>query len=118
MKILFYTSLGMGLDIVWYYSSKTYIKWLYFTGVLTSILNYSMDNKEYYKVLDRTVMTVGGCIDLYYIVYNNLDGEYIFFLILSISCYFLSKLTKVVFFHVCAHYFISILHCKILKLSM
>ena len=78
---------------------------LYITGITTNLLNYGTCNK-YLIILDKSVMSIGACIDLYYIYKPE---EYIL-LFFTLVFYFLSIITKNVYFRSWTHITITILH--------
>ena len=87
---------------------------LYFFGDTTSILNHGM-NSRLAQRLDRIVMAVGACCDLYYMK-NITDKKYfgicVASFLSSISSYFISKifLKSRIVFHASAHFWVTVLH--------
>jgi hypothetical protein len=112
MKILFYTSIGMfiGTFEVMVYSQNP-IKLICISGVTSSLLNHGTNNNYYLRTLDRFIMVSGSIIYTFYTEnsYNKL------ILYGAISCYFLSKLTKLIYFHIMSHFLYVIFHNNLLK---
>lgn len=111
-KILFVSSTLMVLGnfpFIVISQQDTFIKSYYILGLITSVLNHGCHSRVL-QIADRTVMGVGFFIDLYYIRHiQELE-----FLLLSVSLYFISKKTKMVHFHVLAHFFITVMHNKVM----
>ena len=88
---------------------------LYTTGLVTSCLNHYYQSKcKTLQILDRTVMTVGACIDL---VYMDTLLEFILWYS-AIYFYFFSKTLKIVgfkdTFHMFSHFLVKLLHNQLL----
>ncbi len=77
----------------------TFIKSYYLLGLTTSLLNHGCSSRLF-QVADRTVMALGFFVSLYYM--NDIYEVQL--LSLSAFCYFMSKLTKIVYFHVLSHF--------------
>jgi len=96
-------------------SQNNILKIIYTLGLTTSCLNHYYQSKcKTLQILDRTVMTVGACIDLVY-----MDTLFEFILWYSaIYFYFFSKTLKSVgfkyTFHFFSHFLVTILHNQIL----
>jgi hypothetical protein len=89
---------------------QSLLKNFYILGTLTSVLNHSFTQKKL-VYLDRFVMGIGTVVDIYFILKTN---KKLFFLsFASILSYFAAKKTGNVFFHLNAHYLITILHKKL-----
>ena len=102
MNILFISSTLMVLGefpFIVISQQNTFIKSYYVLGLTTSLLNHGYKSRVLVLV-DRTVMTAGFFISLYYMtnIYQLLS------LILSALCYFASKLTGLSYFHVVSHF--------------
>jgi hypothetical protein len=110
--VLFVSSIGMvwaNFPFIFISQEGTFIKSYYILGLLTSLLNHGCNSRAL-QVADRAVMTLGFFVDLYYMY----DVEELLFVFLSIICYFMSKITKQIEFHVLSHTLITIAHNKIL----
>ena len=112
--ILFGSSVCMTLStivcsVALRYKVNKFLLFLYLFGDFTSMWNHGTHSMIARRV-DRTVMAVGACIDLYYIT----DLRRLLFLMASISCYFISKTCKTeemrISWHTNAHLWVSILH--------
>lgn len=113
--VLFVSSIGMvwaNFPFIVISHEGTFIKSYYILGLLTSLLNHGCNSRAL-QVADRAVMALGFFVDLCYL--NNV--EELQFLILSVLCYFTSKITKQIEFHVLSHTLITIAHNKILTHS-
>ena len=110
--MLLFSSLGMVVgNITFIVISKRLVKWYYLLGIITSVLNHGNANTHLFIYLDRSVMAVGAVMDIFY-----MDTIYKWILwSLAIKCYFISKLTGNKYFHVGAHFFVTILHNLILS---
>jgi hypothetical protein len=113
MKILFYTSVGMliGTCKVMIYSQNP-IKIVCISGVTTSLLNHGTNNNYYLRFLDRIVIMFSAVLYMFYLndIYNKI------LLYTAISSYFLSKITKVIYFHIFSHFLYIIFHNNLLKI--
>jgi hypothetical protein len=85
---------------------------IYIIGPIVSVWNHGTTS-IIAKFIDRSVMVFGYLIDMAYIY--KIKNIYVLFLIhLSIICYFISKLTNIISFHLLAHIIIIITHIIIL----
>jgi len=111
MKFLFYTSTLMliGTFQVMVYSQNP-IKIVCISGVTTSLLNHGTGN-YYLRLLDRVVITVSAVTYMFYL--NDLYNRILLYI--AISCYFLTKLTKIMYFHALSHFLYIIFHNNLLK---
>jgi hypothetical protein len=108
-KILAVSSLFMFKTTLHF--KQSLLKKFYLLGTITSILNHSFTKKELIY-LDRFVMGVGVFVDTYFI--NKSKNFKLYFLSLaSVLSYFTAKKTGNIFFHLNAHYLITILHKKL-----
>ena len=101
-KVLFISSTLMvvgELPFIVISQQDTFIKSYYTLGLITSVLNHGC-NSRVIQIADRTVMRVGFFVSLYYM--NHILELQL--LSLSALCYFISKRTKVVYFHVLSHF--------------
>ena len=117
-KQLFVSSTLMVIGNVPYILVSTnLVKYYYALGLLTSILNHSLYDNQFmklqFRILDRSVMVFGALIDVYLIK----NKEELYLLQIAIFCYFLSKVTKLKFFHILSHYYVTILHNSLLNYS-
>lgn len=90
-----------------------FIKGMYITGCITSLLNHYFQSKnKYLQTLDRSVMTIGAVNDLFY-MYDSYTFSLWF---ASIYFYTYSKILKNLGlpFHVLAHVFVTLCHARIL----
>jgi hypothetical protein len=111
-KVLFISSTLMvvgNFPFILISQQDTFIKSYYTLGLTTSVLNHGC-NSRVLQIADRTAMGVGFFIDLYYARHV----QELAFVLLSVSSYFISKKTKILYFHVLAHFFITVAHNKIL----
>jgi len=84
----------------------------YIIGPIVSVWNHGTTS-IIAQFIDRSVMVFGYLIDLTYIY--KIKNIYVLFLIhLAIICYFISKLTNIISFHLLAHIIIIITHIIIL----
>lgn len=110
MKVLFLSSCGMALGSAYcLVYSESPLKLIWTSGVLTSLLNHSVSDetsfhKKYFRCLDRNAMRCG------FVLYTLYRVKYLHLLYLSASFYVLSKMTKVVYFHVVCHFFVAAFH--------
>jgi len=84
-------------------------RYLYALGILTSVLNHGFGSRQL-QILDRGVMFTGAIVDIYS-VRNFLEC---YLLIMAIVCYFLSKISGVVSFHIGSHIFVTVLHNRLM----
>ena len=114
-EMLLWSSLGMVIgNIPFIVISNCPIKNYYLLGLTTSVLNHGTNNennnKKIFRYLDRGVMVVGAILDTYYL--HNVTDYLLWFL--AIKCYFISKYTGNKYYHVGAHFFVTLLHNSIL----
>ena len=84
----------------------------YIIGPIVSVWNHGTTS-IIAKFIDRSVMVFGYLIDLTYIY--KIKNIYVLILIhLAIICYFISKLTNIISFHLLSHIIIIITHIIIL----
>lgn len=114
MNFLFYTSCGMIIGNAYaLYICNSPIKILWICGLITSLLNHSIQDqnnyyKQFFRAIDRYTMRYG------FTVYTLLQVKYLYILYLSFSFYILSKVTKNDYFHGLSHLFVVIFHNKML----
>jgi len=110
MKTLFYSSCAMAIGSSYcLIYSKTPIKLIWTSGVITSLLNHSLSDKilfrkELFRCLDRNAMRCG------FVLYHLYRVKYIYFLDISAAFYILSKITRLTEFHMMAHLFVVLFH--------
>ena len=116
IKLLFVSSICMVLGnvpFIFISQQHTFIKSYYLLGLTTSLLNHGY-NSVFFQIADRTVMTVGFFVDLYYIM----DIYELQLLLLSVICYFISKYIEnpffITFYHIFSHVYVTIAHNFIL----
>jgi hypothetical protein len=113
VNILFYSSCGMVLGNTYaLIVCKNPIKMVCITGLVTSLLNHSLEEgkygKQFFRTLDRNVMRAG------FTIYYLYQVQYLYLLYLALSMYILSKITKNKRFHAVSHFFVTIFHHKML----
>ena len=83
--------------------------WLYIVGGLTSIWNHGLATPLAGKI-DRAVMRIGGCVDMYHIVHHRNPIAFVTF-VMSLCSFFATKYSiYVTFWHFQAHAYIIISH--------
>ena len=111
MKGMLISSFGMVVgNIPFIIISNHLVKWYYLLGLTTSVLNHGSNNAVLFRYIDRGVMAAGAVLDIYYIKFNY---EYLLWF-LAIKCYFISKYTGKRYYHIGAHFFVTLLHNSIL----
>jgi len=114
MKTLFYSSLAMVIGSAYcLVFSKTPIKLIWTSGLVTSLLNHSLSDKnsfkkELFRCLDRNAMRCG------FVIYHLYRVKYLYFLDVSAAFYIVSKITNLTEFHVVSHFFVVVFHHKML----
>ena len=114
MKVLFYSSLAMTVGSAYcLVYSDTPLKLIWASGCITSLLNHSVSDetsfrKKFFRCLDRNAMRCG------FVLYNLYQVKYLYFLHVSAALYVLSKITKLIHFHVLCHFFVVVFHHKML----
>lgn len=114
-KQLFISSIGMCVGQLPYILISTHpIRYYYFLGLVTSLLNHLLNEDDYlkihFRILDRSVMVLGAGINFYLI--KEIQDLHI--LVIAIFCYFFSKVVKLKIFHIFAHVGATVLHQNIL----
>lgn len=101
-----------------YYKYNQYYNILYFfiiISIITSILNHGLKS-DFYKYLDRYIITISTLIFIYYILLiNNIETKILYIIIIAIAiyCYKFSKLSNILLdkniLHALAHFLVTIL---------
>ena len=84
---------------------RRYMCWL---TLITSLLNHGIRSRRL-QILDRCVIASSAVMYTY--TYRDLEELYLLYS--AIACYFLSKVTGYVCFHVWAHGLVILLHNKV-----
>jgi hypothetical protein len=91
-----------------------YVYLYYIGGTLTSILNHG-NNSLLYQQIDRIYMKIGLFIDVIYIPYTFHYYNHVIFTLLACSLYIYSKIYRVIYTHVLAHFVITLSHALVLN---
>ena len=94
--------------------SKTNLKYVCLSGLISSVVNHSCSNenprKVYVRYFDRFVMSTG--VSIY--IYNIQSIEQLKMMYISIMFYFSARVSKITFLHVLAHVTVTIFHNQII----
>lgn len=105
-NLLLQSSISIGIIMIILMLKYIKYNWFYFITILaiiTSVLNHG---KICNKYIDRFIIFITCCIYFYYInKFENIKNITLFCLFIAILLYFISKLSKNIYYHLFAHVF-------------
>jgi len=115
--LLFVSSMVMSMMHVYcsilFRPLDTSLKLIVYAGSVTSVINHS-SSLWIARIMDRTMMFIGACYDMYFLYTHSTP---MYFLIMAIALFALSKLTNNYYIHASSHICIACNHGLMMHVS-